>query len=270
LWAEALTREALWDAIQRRRTYCVTGDRIMLATTVNGVEMGGISEAAGARHIEVAVRGGSALDSVELIRIGVVVDRINGVAAPRRTEFSGVVALAVGWGEVKVPQAWNVELEVLGGRIDAVEPRLRGHDVVAPSDEEPAEYAFSQWEQTDAAHVRFTTRTAGNPTVRTDATQRMALHVTGDVDTVVRARINGREVRHRIGELLDGPRVGFTGGFVSPSFVFERAEPADALAVEWSTVDRDGAGADAWYYVRVRQHDDEYAWSSPTWVVVGG
>jgi hypothetical protein len=266
VWSDALTRDSIWDAIQRRRTYCVTGDRIMLATAVNGVGMGGVSTSSGARRIDVSVRGGSSLDYVEIIRNGTVIHRSRVSAAPRRSEFTGIVALAVGWGEVGVPQLWDIDIAVEGGRIDAVEPRLHGYDIVAPTDDEPDAYSFSDWQQTDSAHVRLSTRTMGNPTVMTDATQRLALHLTGDANTTVCARINGQEVRHTIGELLQGPRVGFTGGFVSPSFVFERAEPSESLAIDVSIVDETGTGPGDWYYARVRQHNEQYAWSSPTWV----
>jgi len=36
VWAEALTREALWDALQQRRTCAVTGDKIQALLQVNG------------------------------------------------------------------------------------------------------------------------------------------------------------------------------------------------------------------------------------------
>lgn len=267
VWADELTRDGIWNAIQDRRTYCVTGDRIMLATAVNGVEMGGESLGSGPRRIDVSVCAGGSLDYVEIIRSGQVIDRTRVSSSTAQSDFTGIVPLRFGWGQIGVEQLWDVEIEILGGRIDAVEPRLHGHDVVAPSDNEPDNYAFSNWSQIDATHVRLATRTTGNPTVLTDATQQIALHLTGDANTVIRARINGRDVQHTIGELLQGPRVGFTGGFVSPSYVFGRAEPLDALTIDWSFLDEGSENPEDWYYARVRQHNDQWAWSSPTWAV---
>jgi hypothetical protein len=268
VWADELTRTGIWGAIQARRTYCVTGDRIMLAATLNGAPMGSIVEAGSSRRIDVAVRGGSALDYVEIVRNGDVIARTSPArrSAPGRQDaFEGILSLGVGWGEVGVVTPWDIQVEVVGGRIDAVEPRLHGYDVVAPSDQEPDHYAFSEWEQIDAQKVVLRTLTRGNPTVVTDATQRLALHVTGDTSTRLIATINGQRVAHTVGELLSGPRVGFTGGFLSGSYVFERAEPRDALALEWSVEDEGTDAAEDWYYVRVRQLNDQYAWSSPMW-----
>lgn len=266
VWADELTREGIWSAIRERRTYCVTGDRIMLAVSLDGAPMGSDVVADGVRRFDIAVRGGSSIDYVELVRNGQVVARTRPTpGAATAGGFHGVVSLGFGWGEVGVDTAWDVEIEVDGGRIDAVEPRLHGYDVVAPSAAEPEHYAFSSWEQLDERHVTLNTRTNGNPNVMTDATQRIALHLTGDDRTTVRARINGREVVHTVGELLAGPRVGFLGGFISGGYVFERAEPSSALDLEWAVEDEGTDAAEDWYYVRVRQHNEQYAWSSPIW-----
>lgn len=266
VWAPELTREGIWSAIQNRQTYCVTGDRIMLAVSLDGQPMGSVVDAAGTRRFEIAVRGGSALDYVELVRNGTVVARTRPTAPGSADEFRGVVSFGMGWGEIGVDTPWDVELEVEGGQIDAVEPRLHGYDIVAPSAEEPEHYSFSEWERTGERTVRLRTRTRGNPTVMTDATQRLALHLTGDDSTRVKARINGDiEATYTIGELREGPRVGFTGGFISGSFVFERAEPAGAIELAWSVEDEGTDAEEDWYYVRVRQHNEQYAWSSPIW-----
>lgn len=268
VWADELTRAGIWDAVQARRTYCVTGDRIMLATSLNGQPMGSIVDADGARRIDVAVRGGSAIDYVEVVRNGEIIARTRPSASPEsdsRDGFDGVISIGLGWGEVGVATPWDVEVEIVGGRIDAVEPRLHGHDIVAPSEKEPEHYSFSDWDQIDSQRVRLRTLTRGNPTVVTDATQRLALHVRGDAQTRVIARINGAEVVHTIAELEAGPRVGFTGGFLSGSYVFDRAEPAHSLTMEWSLEDEGTDAAEDWYYVRVRQHNEQYAWSSPMW-----
>ncbi|MGW4780907.1 DUF3604 domain-containing protein [Streptomyces filamentosus] len=269
VWAEELTREALWEAITSRRTYCVTGDRIMLATSLDGRPMGSTVAAPGSRSLDVAVQGGSAVDYVEVVRNGEVIARER-PGGGHGHAFSGVVPLGFGWGEVGVPVTWDVELEVVGGRIDAVEPRLRGYDVVAPSDHEPESFSFSHWSRPERDRVVLHTRTDGNPTVMTDATQRFALHVTGDTSTKVVARVNGLEVAHSVGELLEGPRVGFLGGFVSGAYVFDRAEPRAALDLEWSVEDTGSGAEEDWYYVRVRQYNDQYAWSSPIWATRAG
>ena len=152
------------------------------------------------------------------------------------------------------------------GEIFDIEPRFRGNDLVAPREEDDSEHQFSSWERSGSQAVHFRTRTRPNPTTTTDATQSFCLQIVGDDATRVAAIINGREVAYSIGELRTGPRSGHLGGFLTPAYQFHRAVPiqeyrwSTTMTDEHRTSDRDH------YYVRVRQKNDQWAWSSPIWV----
>ncbi len=60
VWATALTRDGIWDALTARRTVALTGDRIALQFALNGAPMGALLPPASERRIEVAVSGGGA------------------------------------------------------------------------------------------------------------------------------------------------------------------------------------------------------------------
>ena len=70
VWASELTREAVFEAIRRRRTYGSTGSRIYLEFLLNGEPMGGdVSLAPGeAAHIEVTVLGTGRPRWIEILR----------------------------------------------------------------------------------------------------------------------------------------------------------------------------------------------------------
>jgi hypothetical protein len=267
VWAPELTRESVWDAIVTRSCYAITGDRIQVATVVNGAPMGGEAPAAAERDIAVQVTGMAELDYVEVVRSGQVVHR----AEPPRTPyavpaFRGTVGLTVGWGEVGVEVPWTVRLRIEGGRLLTVQPRLHGEDVVEPRADIPARFRFTDWKRDGVNAVLLTTLTRGNPTPTSDATQGLALEISGDARTRVVAELNGTEVSRAVGDLLDGPRTGYLGGFLSGAYRFERAVPDAARTLHLEFTDkRDRADAD-WYYVRVRQVNDQWAWTSPTWI----
>lgn len=265
VWANGLTRQGIWDAMCARRTYAITGDRILLATSVDGSPMGAETISSGKREIALEVVGGDSVDYVELVRNGEVIARTSPAGSVGEM-FDGVLAVSVGWGELGVKQAWDVQLEVIGGRITAVEPRLHGNDIVAPNDSVPDIFSFSAWRQTDENHVTFSTETRGNPTVVTNATQQLALHVTGNNRTVLVGRFNGVEMRHSVAELLAGSRAGYQGGFLSGATLMHRAVPRNSRQVSLELLDSGSGRPRDWYYARVRQHNDQYAWSSPTWV----
>jgi len=68
VYAEALTRDAVWDAIQRREVYATTGARIILDFRINGVPMGSEIESRDSPKLFVDVEGTGPLLRVDIIR----------------------------------------------------------------------------------------------------------------------------------------------------------------------------------------------------------
>lgn len=268
VWAENLSRDGVWRAIHERRTYALTGDRIELAFELNGALMGQTAARCDEREISFSVRGENPLDYVEIVRNGEVVHRVGSHEFERgpRAGFSGVVALNLGWGERYDRFAWEVRIEVRDGRIVQPLPRFKGEVTVSPQVDDQARYHHSAWRQLDERRVEFTTSTAPNPNVFTDLTQGFGLRIEGDERTLIRATINGTMIEHSLAELLDGPRSDYVDGFVSPAYQFSRAVPDDELCWTGAFADqRDPAHSD-WYYARVRQKNDQWAWSSPIYL----
>ncbi|HEX2513671.1 MAG TPA: DUF3604 domain-containing protein [Chloroflexota bacterium] len=70
VYAPALTREAVFDAIHRRRTYGTTGSRIVLDFTLNGTPMGGEARLEGGQPVRLQghILGTGPLRFVEVLR----------------------------------------------------------------------------------------------------------------------------------------------------------------------------------------------------------
>jgi len=267
VWATELTRDSIWEAIAARRTYALTGDRIGLRFSLNDAPMGAVVPYARERAIAVAVEGGDALDTVEVLCNGTVIQRWpQPLPSTVRGDGPVQVTLELGWGEADRDTDWMVDLVVERGALLAVEPRFRGHVVVTPQGREQQGYAFSSWDQPAPNHVRFTTRTFGNPTVRTPATQGICLTLAGDTRTAITGMINGNPIAVTIGDLEAGSSTGYLGAFLAPAYHFHRVVRSDESHRAFAYTHRlAGSGRD-WYTVRVRQRNDQWAWSSPIWV----
>ena len=70
IWAESLTRRALYDAFYQRRSYALTGARIYLRFSINGSPMGSELPMTPALRIEMESRGTCPIKKIELVKNG--------------------------------------------------------------------------------------------------------------------------------------------------------------------------------------------------------
>lgn len=270
VWGDSLTREGIWDGLKSRRTYALTGDRIALAFGLNDCLMGEVAPSDSHRSIDVEIEAGGAIDYVDILHNNEVVHRANGAATMssiREDPFARPVKVhfEVGWGEVGDNVDWDVRLEVSDGELIDVEPRFRGHNVVAPQSRDEEKYSFSDMDRSDNG-VTFSTRTWGNPNSVTPGTQGVGLVIKGHHGTSINAKVNGVEDKVSLGSLLDGAETGHLGRFLTPAYVFRRAIPADEYTSTVTFEHESSASRRDWYQAVVRQQNGQMAWSSPIWV----
>jgi hypothetical protein len=276
LWAAALTRAEIWQALWARRTYALTGDRIALQFAINDCPMGASIPSARQRQITFRVAGGAPIDYVDVVKNGEPIRRFSrpdfrpDVVAAGVSDTTTVrtkILLEVGWGERGVRTDWEVELGISDGRLLSVEPRFRGGEVVAPTElasYSPPSYHFSHWKPDGSRGVRFRTTTFGNPNNSTPAMQGVCLDVEMPFRANVRAVINGRQVELPLHRLLEGAHAGRLAKIGSAGYRLHRAPRV--WEFDWEGDLEDAAEDDGRcdvYTLRVRQMNDQWAWSSP-------
>jgi hypothetical protein len=134
---------------------------------------------------------------------------------------------------------------------------------VPPAGSDHAPHAL-EWPAPD--RVRFTTSTYPNPLSALPAMEGIALELRADDATALEAVVNGQRLCVPLRDLAEGARSHHLGGFVSPAIAFDRAVPETEFAARFDLVHRPGPVALDAYRVRVRQRNDQWAWSSPIWV----
>lgn len=263
-WMSDLTRPSLWRALRARRTYALTGDRIELAFSVNGAIMGSVAPPSEERVVDVFVRGGDGLEYVEILHDERVVHRESVLprdAGPGRVK----VHLEVGWGEATQATAWDVSVRIRDGALVNVEPRFRGpFPTAAPRAGEP--HAPHSLSRTGPDAVRFRTRTWPNPFSSLAATEGVCLELDVDASSSLDLDVNGMVVCVPLRNLWSGSRSFHLGGFVSPAIRIRRAIAEPEFAARFAFRHRPGTAEIDMYRVRVRQRNDQWAWSSPVWV----
>ena len=285
IWAEENTRPALFDALRKRRTIAVTGDRIEVELRAGDAWMGAAVSGAGERRLDYDVRGWDAIKSVELVRDNVPVQLVRpdyGAAAPGAQRYR--MRFEWGWGPMKGYQVfdWQGRLRVEEGRITAVVSCFSSD----PFDEARRKRVLERdetgcaWQSHTSRGAVFTTRNGATAPRANDA---LCLEVEGTDDTrlalefecrtsksllatasdwQLTGKLGGSKRDFSIGELLRG-RQGWRVDGLPTSIVAHRAMPEAHYALAGRFVEP--AVGPAFYYLRATQDNGQLAWSSPVW-----
>lgn len=270
VWAEELTRESLFEALQARRTYAATGDRITLETTLNDHPMGADVPFTSDRQIDVHAVGQDSISMIELVRNGRVIQRHfpeDAINQPLTLPGHARLRFQYGWGPWAALSLgrvcdWDVRLRIEGGTFTRAIPSYQ----TAPFDEDRRDHL--RVVSTTELHLQ-------SPTTRVecygeDPTKSVTLEVDATPDATFIVELKepiAKTYRVKLKDLIEDNLVEFTGVFTSESFIVQRLiAPAEYTAtVRWHDKGEQGDSPD-WYYTRVTQHNGQMAWSSPIWV----
>ena len=247
LFAEQLTREAVWRALKARHCYATTGRRILLDVRAAGAMMGDVVEWPCGKPLEVAIRAaghGAAIWDLEVRRDDSVVHRHgwpgDETSPWLRIEWSGVRTRS----RNKVAN-WSGRLVVPNAAIEEFIP-----------------YAFDQEGQ---GVVRIDRHTLGVVSTTSGDIDGVLLRLSSSASRLVFESASGT-VEFPAGGALREP-MSHDVGVVNQRVAVSRMRPelrSDDLSAAWSdTVDRPGRRA---YWVKVVQADGHMAWSSPIFV----
>jgi hypothetical protein len=272
VWAEDLSRHAIWDALQKRRVYAVTGDKIEARMTLNDACIGDVVRDTGRRHIQIQVAGSAALDRVELLKNDQIVERF--FPNPKRqTQDESMFRLRVtwGWGRKDETVAWKCQLSLDKGMIKRVEPCFSGQAIVAPrgvgghdAASDVADLPHAVLESTENS-LAWRSLTTGNRSTRHPTTQALSLELDAPLDATVSVDLNGQRLEYELHELLGSARATYLRGWLSEAVQVGPLDRASDCTVMGEFVDERHEDCDR-YRLRVAQQNGQWAWLTPIWV----
>lgn len=245
-FAERLTRQGVFEALQDRRVFGATTRDVIVDVRVAGAFMGSEIERDGPLEIEVFARGFRELARIELVRNGTTIQSL----APDLGLPDGwlEMPLRVEFGQSDVTTDWSGRIRIEGGEI--VRTPFWGPEVVAAGRDEvrwiAATKSFGEPYGSQRGGIEMTLVGPPEATVALTADQGNVAVTLGKLQTEMIEVPGTRGGRLRLAR--------GTGGLTSLGATEQRLTWID---------EPDGP---AFYYVRVLQIDGEMAWSSPVWV----
>jgi len=271
IWSRDVSPLALVEAMRQRRTYAVTGDRIELDFTINDRPMGSELVQTTDRQIDVAVIAPDSIKMIELVRNGHVIERhFPEDTAIRPALLPGQVncRLRYGWGPWAALNLgricdWEMHIEISGGHFINALPCFQ----TGPFDEQRRD----QLRLLKRTHLHLSSHTSRVKAYGEDPTKAVILEIEAErPDAALSIELKSPVVQKIItplADLLRDNQIHFTGTFTAESFMLQPlVGPSERRATLcWNDHRLARKNAD-WYYVRVLQHNNHMAWSSPIWV----
>ncbi|MHC4994075.1 MAG: DUF3604 domain-containing protein [Planctomycetota bacterium] len=271
VWARDLSPASIVDAVRNRRTYAVTGDRIQLDMTVNDQPMGSELAMTSDRQIDVRVEAPDSVKIIELVRSGRVIQRhFPEDLAETPAPLPGRVKcrFRYGWGpwaalDLGRVADWDIRIRLDGARFVDALPCFQ----TSPFDEERRDRLRVPGDN----ELHLVSHTSRVGSFAEDPTKALILEIDAqradasiDVELI---RPTRKRVKTPLRDLQKDNTIELTGGFTTESYMLERlVGPTQcASTIRWIDRRRNHTAAD-WYYVRVLQHNNQMAWSSPVWV----
>ena len=251
IYAEELTREAIWDALHARRCYATSGQRIILDVRVDGHLMGEEYATDSPPHIEVSVHGTFGVERVEVWR---GLERIHKWLPPRHVplcpEAPESVRFAFSGERVKGRNravCWDGRVTLSEGRI------LSGHGWALD--------APTEWVRlVSPTEVQWQASTSGDA-------DGVVLELDAPADAVLRFETEPATFEIEYGDIGPEPYVVEAGG-VRQRVEVQRVSPLSRGHVAFHFRDEAAPPGEHAYWVKVLQTDGYCAWSSPVFVTL--
>ncbi|MHC4395806.1 MAG: DUF3604 domain-containing protein [Planctomycetota bacterium] len=269
VYADALDRRSITEAIKARRTYGVSADRIELDFRLNGHWMGQTIPFTPDRKIRVSVKGKDVVRSVEVLRNNQVIYRDHPV--DRRIKSSSwkkpvFCLIEFGWGPwAALDMAricdWQFKVAITGGKIISALPCFQS----GPYDENRRN-KLSLVNDNSCEVISYTSR---KQAYEEKPTNGIILEIQGTPQTrlnVALTKPTKLSITKSLKQLAIADDITFTGPFTAESIMLHRPAFADNYHTQFEFTDKPETGKTDWYYVRVEQTNGSLAWSSPIWV----
>jgi hypothetical protein len=244
-----LDRDGLWEALWARDCYATNGERILLELTGDGRPMGSEFDADAPPELAIAIEGTDALESVEIFRGTTVIHTV--ALRPADAALSDRVRIA--WKGASAP-----------GNFSRARMRWDGAATLsAGSFADAAGHAFDTPDEgltrVEPQRLEWRSMTGGD-------WDGVSARIDAPGDAVLAVETPQISVRVPVASLAAGP-ARFADARPARELEIMRL-PADLGPMAWRGVFRDPDARPGWnaYWVRVRQWNGGFAWSSPIFV----
>ncbi len=257
LYVENLTRRGILEALKKRRSIAVTGERIEARFSLGDAFMGETASPRAGDCFSYRASGFSETEFVQIIKNGAPVHTVFPVGGREKRRFAALVEF--GWGGMKDEDItmYEAEAKVEGGAFEGVSPGFCGGADIE------RENRITESTPEKIKFEAFTSRRNTHPV------SSVAFWIEGEKARIFlkcrfcyRGEIYKRKVIASAKELSGEDFWLGPGGFSSPVMKLGGYVPGDACEAKGLWRDEKMKSGD-WYILKVMQKNGHIAWTSP-------
>ena len=262
-------RSSIIDAIKKRHTYALSGDKIKAYFDVDGFIMGDkVSSSISHHTVHYKMDLSYLLDKAVIYRNLEPIAVINGESFRVVNEKGKYkVRLEFGWGGKKDLLTWDFDVKLENGKFSSLEKCFRGKSVLAPQEgvevPEDCNVIDNRASIISDDHLEGRVQTAKNINPTTPSTSMVVMEIDGSLDTLLSIKVNDREVRLKIRDLLNNSFCYPVGITNSPSFKVHQAIGESLYRIEGEV--EDDIKGNAFYHMEIFQKNGSVAFLSPVY-----
>ncbi len=271
--ADEKSRESIWDALINRRTYAVTGDRILCDFKVDGNEIGSIVPVTEKPvNIKYSVKACYNIDKVVIYKNYKPVKIVEGLMLePKETDSSYKFRIEMGWGNNKDDLfEWKGKVSVSDGKILDAEPCFRGRSVLAPSTVttdgyDDANKIDDKITELTENTVEWQCYTVKNVSPMHPLTSAVVIELKGNPDTKITIDINGHNRICTVKELMEYGYSEHTKYFHSQAFKVHPIITESQYTVSGEWADTVAPKSKDFYHMEVFELNGSCAFVTPVY-----
>ncbi len=272
--AEEKTRESIWQAMLERRTYAVTGDRIICNFTVNNNCMGSVvtGDDSKERTIKFDVKACYNIDKIVILKNTKPIHIVEGLLLKQKeNDETYKFRIEMGWGNnIEEAFLWEGKVQVSDGALIDAEPCFRGKSVLAPSSLSTDGYSDannldSKILSCSDKCAKWQCYTFKNTSPMHSQTSAVIFEVKGSENTVLSIDVNGHTKNITIKELLEMGYSEHMNYYHSQAFKVHPAISSSEYMVSQIIKDENSSDEKTFYHMEVYQLNGSCAYVSPVY-----
>lgn len=266
VWAESLSREGIFSALRRRRTFAVSGDRIGLWFESSDGAMGDSLPAGAAKGLAASVAAAGPIDYVELLKNGERSQLWSPPAVDFEQSREFLVRIEMGWDGLDSTKTthWLLNIRIEDGELITATPNF----CLGAGTDDKVHRLFEQTATSLKAEC-WTSRRHPHP-VNSIVLQVRGSPRTGvavEAETQYGEEPSGASLAASLAEIREAtPWAAITAAFSAPKLCLSgcHAIGETRQAIQW---DDETDSTPAFYMVKVQQRNGQCAWSAPIYKV---